>query len=342
MGKAIVVANISKTYRSGGQRVKALDNVSLEVNEGEIFGLLGPNGAGKTSLISILAGILTPDGGKASVFGIDCARDTKTAQKLLNVVSGFTGVLFSLSVEEALMYYCLLYSVKDPKSKIESVIKATNLEDARKLEAEDLSSGMKQRYLIAKGLLNDPRILILDEPTVGLDVESAIIIRDMVRKLRKNGHTILLTTHNMFEAEELCDRIAFINHGKIIDVGTVASLKEKIIGKRIIEVNCADSGPVAKALSGIKGVEASALSGKLVHVSVDSYRRMKEIMKVLSTLPLDIYNVSALEPTLEETYLKIMNEKGSKRKAPLGVGEEMTHLVDGQSPRSRTKGDPGA
>ncbi|HSB47088.1 MAG TPA: ABC transporter ATP-binding protein [Candidatus Bilamarchaeum sp.] len=338
MGKAIVVTNISKTYHSGGETVKALDGVSLEVREGEIFGLLGPNGAGKTSLISILAGILTPDGGTAEIFGIDCARDTKSAQKLINVVSGFTGVLFSLSVEEALMYYCLLYGVKNPKAKIDSVIKTTNLENARKLEAEDLSSGMKQRYLIAKGILNEPRVLILDEPTVGLDVESAIIIRDMVRKLRKEGHTILLTTHNMFEAEELCDRIAFINRGKIIDIGTVASLKEKIVGKRIIEVNCSDAAQAAKALSGIKGVEANSLSGKLVHVSVDSYIRMKEIMKVLSTLPTEIYNVSALEPTLEETYLKIMNGR-RKRSQPLPVGEELSHIVDGQSPKRRPKGD---
>lgn len=171
---------------------------------------------------------------------------------------------------------------------------------------------MKQRYLIAKALLSDPKVIILDEPTVGLDVESAITVRDMIRKLRKEGRTILLTTHNMFEAEELCDRIAFINHGKIVDIGTVQQLKEKIVGKRAIEVNCSDSEDVIAALSKIKGVSAKAHSPRLVHLTVDSYKRMKDIMGSLSKIRSEIYNVSALEPSLEETYLRAMNNGGEK------------------------------
>ncbi|MFN7990560.1 MAG: ABC transporter ATP-binding protein [Candidatus Micrarchaeia archaeon] len=312
MGEAIVVSGVSKTYHSGAETVHALDNVSLSVREGEIFGLLGPNGAGKTTLISIIAGILTQDSGEATVLGLDTVRQTKKVHDAINVVSGFTGVLFSLSCEEALMYYSLIYNVHEPRKKIDAVIKATNIEDARKLEVEDFSSGMKQRYLIAKALLSDPKVIILDEPTVGLDVESAITVRDMIRKLRKEGRTILLTTHNMFEAEELCDRIAFINHGKIVDIGTVQQLKEKIVGKRAIEVNCSDSEDVIAALSKIKGVSAKAHSPRLVHLTVDSYKRMKDIMGSLSKIRSEIYNVSALEPSLEETYLRAMNNGGEK------------------------------
>ncbi len=313
MGDAIVITDISKTYRSGGETVNALDNVSLAIREGEIFGLLGPNGAGKTSLISILAGILAPDAGHAEVVGLNCSREAKKAQEVLNVVSGFTGVIYSLSVEEALMYYALLYNVKGAKKKIASVIRMVGLEAARHLEADDLSSGMKQRYQIAKALLSDPCILILDEPTVGLDVESAISIRDIVKRLRKEGRTILLTTHNMFEAEELCDRIAFINHGKILATGTVDGLKEKLVRKRSIEVNCSDSGEVVERLSKIKGVNAEVRSGRLAMVSVDSYARMKDIMSALASVKSEIYNLSALEPTLEETYLRIINNKAGKR-----------------------------
>ena len=313
MAKAIEVSSVFKSYRSGSEVIRALENASISVEDGEIFGLLGPNGAGKTTLISILCGILTPDSGKAEIFGLDCAKETRKIQRHLNVVSGFTGVLFYLSCEEALMYYCLIHNVKDPKGKIDEVIRATNLDEARKMHVEDFSSGMKQRFFIAKALINDPRLIILDEPTVGLDVESAISVREIIQDLRKRGHTILLTTHNMFEAEELCDRIAFMSKGKIVEVGTVARLKERVIGKRMIEVNCSDSGEVMKSLSGISGVSAEAHSRRTVHLSVDSYRRMKEIMKALSSAKAEIFNVTALEPTLEEAYLRIMNGKVRKR-----------------------------
>jgi ABC-2 type transport system ATP-binding protein len=312
MGQAISVKGVSMTYHGGKNAVKALDAVSLEVNEGEIFGLLGPNGAGKTTLISILSGILSPDSGRALVFGKDCAKETKKVQRLLNVVSGFTGVVRSLSCEEALHYYCLLYNVKDPKKKISEVLKATGLEKYRDTEADDLSSGMKQRFLIAKGLLNDPPLLILDEPTVGLDVESAIRIRKMVKQLRKEGRTMLLTTHNMFEAEELCDRIAFINLGKILEVGTPSQLKSRIVSKRVIEIHCTKEECVVGSLKGLTGVEAKTSSPNIVHVTVDTYKRMKGVLKALSGCDSDVYSVNELEPTLEETYLRIINGKGVK------------------------------
>ena len=312
MGEAISVRNVSKTYHSGREIILALDDVSLSVEEGEIFGLLGPNGAGKTTFISILAGILSPEKGTALIFGHDCVKETKYVQAGINIVSGFSGVIFSLSVEEALMYYSLLYSVPDAKKKIASVINEVGLAGSGKVEADDLSSGMKQRYLIAKGLLNDPKLLILDEPTVGLDVESAINIRNIIKRLKREGRTILLTTHNMFEAEELCDRIAFINHGKIVTIGTAPELKRKVVSKRIIEIHCSNEGWVQGTLSKLKGVEASIKSPNLVNVSVDSYKRMKDVMKALAGCDSEVYGVSELEPTLEEAYLKIINNKAER------------------------------
>jgi ABC-2 type transport system ATP-binding protein len=179
---------------------------------------------------------------------------------------------------------------------------------------------MKQRYQIAKALLSDPCVLILDEPTVGLDVESAITVRDIIKRLRREGRTILLTTHNLFEAEELCDRIAFINHGHILATGTVEELKGNLIRNRTIEVNCSDSTEVVERLSRIKGVDAVQKSGRLALVSVDSYARMKDIMKALSGVKSEIYNLSALEPTLEETYLSIINKPAGRHGRD---GEEM-------------------
>jgi ABC-2 type transport system ATP-binding protein len=313
MPDAVVVRDISKTFRSGSQTIHALRGVSLSIREGEIFGLLGPNGAGKTTLISILAGVVLPDEGEARILGFDCMKETKKAQKRLNVVSGFTGVLNSLSCDEVLRYYGLIYNIRDIEPKITRVMKETDVEAARGQLAEDISSGMRQRFMIAKALLNEPSVLILDEPTVGLDVESAISIREMVKKLRKEGRTILLTTHNMFEAEELCDRIAFINKGRIIAIGTAEELKKKIIKERTIEINCSDGKEVLAVLSKLRDVRAFLHSPKLVHVNVPTYASMKEIMKALSASKSDIYDVSALEPTLEETYLRIMNHGGGKR-----------------------------
>jgi ABC-2 type transport system ATP-binding protein len=336
MGKktssAISLESISKSFRDGKDTVKALESIELTVKEGEIFGLLGPNGAGKTTLISILAGILSPDTGRALVFGTDCTRETQKVQGMINLVSGFSGVIYNLSLEEALMYYAMLYNVPEAKKKIDLVIKQVDLDQARGREASDMSSGMKQRYLIAKGLLNDPKLLILDEPTVGLDVESAINIRSIVKDLRTEGRTILLTTHNMFEAEELCDRIAFINHGKILAIGTAAELKGKVVSKRVIEIQCTKEQCVIDALSGIKGVSASLKSKNIVNIAVDSYTKMKDVLKMLSGCDSDIYGVNELEPTLEETYLQFMAGPGER-----GNGKKRKGGKEGAAPMKAEK-----
>ncbi len=309
--EAVKVTDVSKTFKSGRQVVAALDSVSFTVKKGEIFGLLGPNGAGKTTLISVLSGLLAPDTGSSFVLGLNSRTEAKKIQQRINVISGFTGVPYALSCEEALHYYSLLYSVKNEAEKTREVVKETNIGDVMGQLAYDLSSGMKQRFLIAKGLLNDPKVIILDEPTVGLDVASAVNIRSLVNRLRKEGRTIILTTHNMFEAEELCDRIAFINNGKIIAVGTAEELKKKIVGKRAIEINCSDARCVLPGLSKLKGVKAKEHSRRLVHAEVDDYSRMKAIMKSLSLCKCEIFWVKELEPTLEETYLSIINGDNS-------------------------------
>ncbi|VVC03677.1 Trehalose/maltose import ATP-binding protein MalK [Candidatus Bilamarchaeum dharawalense] len=312
MDRAVTITNISKTFHSGKDAVKALVSVNIEIQKGEIFGLLGPNGAGKTTLISIMSGLISPESGTIIILGYDCSKQITDIKKHLNVVSGFTGVLNSLTCEQSLTYYGLLYNVPNLKTRINDVLKLTNLTPVRNQLAEELSSGMKQRFMLAKALLNEPDILILDEPTVGLDVESALSIRHLIKQLRSEGRTILLTTHNMFEAEELCDRIAFINRGKIMEIGTPTELKRHVVSNRLVEIHCSEDECVVKTLSKIKGVSASVKSANLVHVSVDSYKKMKEIMKALANCDSEIYSINEMEPTLEETYLKIINKKGKQ------------------------------
>lgn len=311
MADAIEVSDISKSFKGDSGVIKALESVSLDIKEGEIYGLLGPNGAGKTTLISVIVGIVTPDSGSASVLGFDCLKRSGEVKKRINVVSGFTGVLQSLTCEQALHYYGMLYSIPRIDARAKEVMGEVGLAGFGRRLTEDLSSGMKQRFMIAKALLNDPKVLIMDEPTVGLDVESAISIRSMVKDLRKKGRTILLTTHNMFEAEELCDRIAFINKGRIIARGTPKGLKSKIISKRRIEVHCSKEDCVVDSLSGIKGVAAKVRSPQMVSVEVDEYGKMKKVLKALAGCDSEIFGVSELEPTFEETYLKLINAGGN-------------------------------
>ncbi len=224
---ALTVTDAVKQFRESGGTIKALDNVSLAIKEGEIVGLLGPNGAGKTTIISAICGLLELDSGTVTVFGKDALTQKEEVSSEINLVTGFAGLLQGLSVEKLLKYYAMLYNVGDKKNAIEKVLAQTGLSEKRKQVAVSLSSGYKQRFYIAKALLSSPKLLLMDEPTVGLDVKSAIQIRALVKQLQKNGTTILLTTHYMQEAEQLCDRIALINHGKIVALGTVAQLRKK-------------------------------------------------------------------------------------------------------------------
>lgn len=224
---ALTVTAAAKQFRDGSSTIKALDNVSLTIKEGEIVGLLGPNGSGKTTIISAICGLLELDSGTVTVFGKDALTQKEEVSAQISLVTGFAGLLQGLSVEKLLKYYALLYNVPDKQNAIEKALGQTGLSEKRKQVAVSLSSGYKQRFYIAKALLSSPRLLLMDEPTVGLDVKSARQIRALVKKLQKNGTTILLTTHYMQEAEQLCDRIALISHGKIVALGTLAELKKK-------------------------------------------------------------------------------------------------------------------
>ncbi|MBI4210053.1 MAG: ABC transporter ATP-binding protein [Candidatus Diapherotrites archaeon] len=194
---ALEVKGAVKQFREGGNVIKALDNVSMKIREGEIVGLLGPNGAGKTTLISATCGLLELDSGEIKVFGKDALAQKEEVSGEINLITGFAGLLQGLSVENLLRYYAMLYNVREKETAIENVLAMTGLAGKRKQVAVTLSSGYKQRFYIAKALLSGPRLLLMDEPTVGLDVKSAMKIRMLVKKLRDDGKTILLTTHYM-------------------------------------------------------------------------------------------------------------------------------------------------
>jgi len=241
MSLAIKAENVKNIYHTGfikRRAVKALNGISLEVKKGEIFGVLGPNGAGKTTLMNILMGLIIPDEGKIEILGVNPADDKKMGLKRrMNMCSGNANFPWCMSVKEILNFYSMIYAIegRERKRKIEGLIEVSGLGVYRDVRFDELSTGNKQKLSLAKSLLNDPEVLLLDEPTIGLDPDISYKIREYILKLHAStGITIILTTHYMKEAEELCGRIAFIKEGMIKASGTKDELV-KLTGKSGME-----------------------------------------------------------------------------------------------------------
>ncbi len=233
MSFAIQLSNISKTYPVAGKEpFVALQPTTFEVEEGTIHGLLGPNGAGKSTTISLLGGMQTPDQGTVKICGIDLAEDPVSAKKCLGIVPQELVVEPAFTIKEVLYYCGGMYgvSLEDRAKRIPEILEALELAPHADKKAMMLSGGMKRRLMIAKAILHRPRVLVLDEPTAGVDVALRQRIWDLVRTLHKEGTTILFTTHYLEEAEQLCQRITLLNKGKIVKEGTLQSLQHEFSG----------------------------------------------------------------------------------------------------------------
>ena len=236
MQNIIEVRNLKREYTTTKgwlfrkkQNLVAVDGIDFSVKEGEIFGLLGENGAGKTTTIKMLITLLAPTSGECKVLGYDTYKEANKIRPDINFVfGGEMGVYRRLSARDNLLYFAGLYKIKGEEAKriTEELLKLVELEDAADRLVETYSKGMIQRLQIARGLVNNPKIVFMDEPTVGLDPMGANMLRDIIRKLKADGRTVLLTTHYMQEADELCDHIAIINKGKIIAMDTPENLKK--------------------------------------------------------------------------------------------------------------------
>ena len=232
-------------------RFRAVDGIDLVVEPGEIFGLLGPNGAGKTTTMKMLATLLIPTSGTIRVLGIDpLARPREVRARLGAMLSGERSLYWKLTGRENLEYFAALYHVppSEAKARIASVLAAVKLADRAEDYVERYSTGMRQRLALARALLPDPPLVILDEPTVGLDPQSSRDLRDRVRDLRAHGRTVLLTTHYMEEADQLCDRIAIIDHGRIVALDTPAALKRTIRAEEVVHLELGIDGDDAGVL----------------------------------------------------------------------------------------------
>ena len=293
--------------------VEAVRGISFAVEQGELFGLLGPNGAGKTTTIKMLITLLLPTSGQARVLGHDVVEDAREVRKRIGYVfGGDRGLYERLSAYDNLRYFAELYGVSGGKqrARIDEVLELVGLKGREKERVEGYSRGMRQRLHIARGILHDPEVVFLDEPTIGVDPVGARDLRQMIADLVTTGKTVLLTTHYMFEADALCDRIAVIAKGEIVGEGTPAELKGNVAGGRVteIEVFGVDESILVR-LRGIGGVTAVTVEEQdqkqLLIVQTTGERELTQ--PLLAELDgIEVGRVASREPTLEDAYVALV------------------------------------
>ena len=306
---AIEVRDLKKSFGD----VEAVRGVSFEVAPGEVFGFLGPNGAGKTTTIKMLITLLLPTSGSARVLGHDVVEDPRAVRRRVGYVfGGDRGLYERLSGLDNLRYFAELYGVpaREQKARIAELLELAGLSGREKERVEGYSRGMRQRLHIARGLLHKPEVLFLDEPSIGIDPVGARELRTTVADLRNAGTTVLLTTHYMFEADELCDRIAVIADGRIVAEGTPADLKSRVGEGSVVEVEVfGDAGSVLPALRALAGVRSAVVEerGHSEVIVVRAEPGAEVTQPVLGAMDgISLGRVATRQPSLEDAYVELV------------------------------------
>jgi ABC-2 type transport system ATP-binding protein len=298
----IAVENLTKSYGD----VRALRGVSFSVQEGEVFGLLGPNGAGKTSTVEILEGLRPADGGRASVCGLDPHASGNELKELIGAALQSTALPDKIRVSEALNMFASFYRRHREPGPL---LQRFGLEEKRHAFYSQLSGGQKQRLALAMSLVNDPRVIFLDEPTAGLDPQVRREIYTIIDELKSGGKTILLTTHYIEEAEHLCDRVAIVDHGQVIALGTPRELKQRSAGKTRIEIRLArpESDGALGRLEAVSDVHAT--DGAYVVHSTAAPRTIVALVKYLEAQGNELASLEIATPSLEDVFLELTGRR---------------------------------
>lgn len=318
--KAIIAEHLCKIFnvtkgflRRTKTRITAVKDVSFEVDYGELFGLVGPNGAGKTTTIKMLTTMLIPTSGNATVLGYDVQKHvTEVREKIGIVLGGERGLYTRVNAINNLRYFADLYGVPPDirDNRIKELLQLMGLWERARDRVETYSKGMKQRLHLARGLINDPQLIFLDEPTIGLDPEIAIETRKMIKELVEKGKTILLTTHYMFEADELCKRIAVIRNGEIVALDSPSGLKKYVMDTSVVEIE--GFGITDKEVAKFKEIpEVLAVSADLSEnkqvLKIQTPKGSEIISETQGILKNSrIYDLKIKEPTLEDAYLRLV------------------------------------
>jgi ABC-2 type transport system ATP-binding protein len=334
--RAIEARGVRRVYDAKPAPVVALEGVDLDVEAGEFFGLLGPNGAGKTTLIKILTTLLSASAGSARIFGFDVEAETGKIRRIMNMVAGGEQSGYGiLNVREQLWMFTQFYGLpgKEGWRRADALIERVGLSEQRLQRVSSLSTGQRQKMNLARGIINDPWILFLDEPTLGLDVAAARSLRELVVewKAAVPGRTVLLTTHYMAEADELCDRIAIVDHGRLLAQGTPAELKRMVQAESIfrVEVDHLDGGPAA--LAGLPGVVAATAATADPGASADTQSvavnlvladdaALSGVVGALAARGSHLLGLRKSEPTLEDVFVELVGRGFAESDEVAGVG----------------------
>jgi ABC-2 type transport system ATP-binding protein len=298
----LLVENLEKRYED----VHAVRGVSFSVEEGEVFGLLGPNGAGKTSTIEVLEGLRAPDGGHVSVCGLDPQKNPNELKHEIGAALQSTSLPDKIRVIEALRLFASFYKRRRPADEL---LRRFGLEEKRNAFYSQLSGGQKQRLALAIAIINDPKVLFLDEPTAGLDPQVRREIYDIIEELKKQKKTIVLTTHYIEEAERLCDRVAIVDHGKVIATGTPRELKQRSANTTRVEVRLAKaaSDGKLKALDGV--VDAREMDGGYVLHCQRTAPAIVSLVKHLEAEGNELVSLEIATPSLEDVFIELTGRR---------------------------------
>lgn len=323
---SIEASNLTKRYDD----ILAVDAITFDVKRGEIFGFLGPNGAGKTTTIRLLTGQTRPNSGSLTVAGMDMIRESSKAKACIGVVPEVSNIYDEMSAWDNLIFAAQLYRVPRAKreSKAKDLLELFGLYERRRDRAGVLSKGMKRRLTIAAALVQTPSILFLDEPTSGLDVQSSRMIRNLIKDLNKTGVTVFLTTHYIEEADQLCQRIAVVNKGRIVAAGSPEKLKASVEKHQIIEVSFDQTRNLEYKLANLKDLEKIAQFGDKFRLTV---RKTSETVLLLADFArengLKIISINTLSPSLEDVFVEmtglsaeIMATEKEQRKKAANLG----------------------
>jgi ABC-2 type transport system ATP-binding protein len=288
--------------------ILAVDRLSISVEEGEVFGFLGPNGAGKTTTIRMLSALIAPTSGESKVAGYDVGQDDYEIRKRVGILTESPGLYDRLSAERNLEFFAHLYEVEDVPGQVESYLRMLGLWDRRQEEAGTFSKGMRQKLVIARALLHEPKVLLLDEPTSGLDPEAARLVREFIGGLKREGRTIFMCTHNLDEADRLCDRIAVFNV-RLLALDTPAALRRQLFGRSVVFHLSQEGAQFAHVIDALPFVSsAKAIENKLVASLDEPDEQNPVIVRALVEAGADIRFVGELRRSLEDVYLQLIGD----------------------------------
>jgi ABC-2 type transport system ATP-binding protein len=309
--QAIQVRQLTRKFGS----FAAVNSLSFEVNDGEVFGLLGPNGAGKTTTIRLLTCLISPTGGSARVCGFEVTKEPGKVREIVGILTENPCLYERLTPYENMDFFAQAYGVSnagDRSERIRELLQFFNLWDKRGQRVALLSKGMKQKLALARALVHKPQVLLLDEPTAGLDPESAMEVRNMITRLSdQEGRTIMLSTHRLEDAEKLCDRVMIIDKGKRITDGTPETLRRKLAGQPVIEITLRNDGAqVTDSIRSVPFVKALTMNNprRLLITVEDPESATPRLVAAIVQAGGEILSVKVLEPSLEDVYLQLVKE----------------------------------